>query len=380
MKHNVNLSILADCMPYFGLMVLMLLGGNLLISACAPDHTEAHEAKGGALHADEQSLMPLSGVTIADDFPDYTSAECMRLCDSLYADGVRWVAVTPCGVMRSVHSTEVIWTNWSRRDYRKAIRMIRARGLKVLLKPYIWSNEFYTKQYWTGDVELPSAEARARWFRSYTDFMLDNARFAQEGGAEALCIGLELPKMSPFETEWRALIAELRPVYKGLLTYASHGHEEAANIRFWDDLDFIGVNVYPSLSESHKPSDEELRAGWEPFLRQYAELYERNGKKIVFTETGFRSVVAATYKPWEWPEHTERPANLEQQEQAYRILAEQTYQQPWFAGLFWWKVYTNMNAGGAGNSDFTPQNKPAYRQMVDDFQVLNERFGSGRLD
>jgi hypothetical protein len=42
-------------------------------------------------------------------------------------------------------------------------------------------------------------------------------------------------------------------------------------------------------------------------------------------------------------------------EAALRVFANK----PWFAGMFWWSWYPNPKAGGAGNSDYTPQHKPA---------------------
>lgn len=319
-----------------------------------------------------QSLLPIAGVTIADDFPDYTSEQCKQLCDTLRAAHTQWVAIVAAGYLPSTTATTITWTNWSRRNYAEGIRTVKQRGLRVLFKPYLWSHEFWTKKMWTGVIVQPDSTQRRQWFASYTTWMLDNARYAQQGKADMLCIGLELPGMCMYEREWRALIDTVRTVYSGALVYAAHGMQEAKQMRFWDALDCVGVNIYPTLSASPHPTDDELRNGWQSYQKECAALFTALGKPIIFTEAGFRSVVGAAYKPWEWPEHAARPANDKQQEQAYKILAEQCYHQPWFGGIFWWKFFTapEQNEGPDG---FSPQGKPAFAQMARDFGILAAR-------
>jgi hypothetical protein len=354
-----SLSGVEGCRPIVVILLLALL-------SCSPKREESAPIP----VAHSQSSAPVRGVTIADDFPDYSSDECLALCDSLHNGGVDYVAVTPCGYIPTTNSTKIKQTFWSRRDYAASMQKIRARGMRVMLKPYLWSDEFYTMKTWTGNITQPDAGKRREWFESYTAFMLDNARFAREGGAELLCIGLELPLLTPYEQEWRKLIDTIRKVYSGKLIYAAHGIDEARAIRFWDALDCVGINIYPTLSDSLNPTDAQLKAGWQPIKKELAEFSSRVGKKIIFTEAGFRSVVGAAWKPYEWPEHSSRPVNMMQQVQAYRILAEECYHEPWFCGIFWWKFFTNPHEENAGG--FTPQNKPAYAQMLKDFKRMKE--------
>lgn len=321
---------------------------------------------------------PMAGMTIADNFPDYATDQALVLCDTLKKRGVTWVAVTPCGAMSSITSRNVFWSRWAERDYVGAIRRMRSHGVRVLLKPYIWCNEFWTHKKWTGDIRFADSSDRAAWFESYTQFMMDNARYARDGGADMLCIGLELPQLTPYEDEWRALIDSIRIIYTGPLTYAAHGTEEADRIAFWDKLQFVGINLYPNLSGDVDPDDASLRNGWGPIIKNCARIAEQHQREIILTEAGFRSVVAAAHKPWEWPEHEERPVSMSHQSQAYRILADELYPQPWFAGIFWWKVFTNQSAGGPRDDTFTPQGKPAFDDLQRGFARLHGMFVNGR--
>lgn len=304
------------------------------------------------------------GVTIADNPPDYTSVSCKLLVDSLIASSVSSVAITPCGFLDSIQSVTVQWTNWSRRDYVTAIKTLKSRGLTVFVKPYLWCHDFWTKKLWTGDIDHPDSVRRSAFFQSYSNFILDNARDAQAGGADILCIGLELPRLSSDERAWRMLIRDIRRVYSGKLTYAAHGLSEARLIRFWDGLDYVGINAYPTLSTSQAPSMEELEQGSRVFCADVRRFWDSLGRpEILLSEVGFRSVERAWYAPWEWPEHKPRNVNVEHQALAYQAFGRVVMNEPWLRGVYWWKVFTDEKDTDEGADGFTPQRKPAWAVM-----------------
>jgi len=329
------------------------------------DDTDGRQTK-PTLQTGKPLVFPLKGATVADDFPDYTSAEAGSLYDSLRQAGIEWIAITPCGYIDSTFSTNIVWTNWSRRDYAEGIRNARRHGLKVMVKPYLWSMDFFSKQRWTGDIAFSDSSERAAWFRSYTTWMVECAIYARDGRAELVCVGLELPQLSGYEDQWHHVIDTVRSIFSGALTYASHGLDEAEAITFWNKLDVIGVNIYPTLSMADDPTDDDLRGGWSPVTARLQQLSRRHSMKVCFTEAGFRSVERAYEKPWEWPEHNPRNTNNEHQRQAYQSLAASCYGQPWFGGIFWWKMFTDPRLNNEGRDGFSPQGKPAWEQMKKD--------------
>ena len=311
---------------------------------------------------------PLKGATVADDFPDYTSEDAGRLYDSLKAAGIEWVAITPCGFIDSTFDTSIGWTAWSRRDYSAGIRNAINHGMKVMVKPYVWSMDFWTKKRWTGDIAFADSTGRNAWFQSYTTWILQCAAYARIGGAELFCVGLELPNLTPYTHEWTSLIDAVRAVFPGALTYASHGLDEAESITFWDHLDVVGVNIYPTLSRDDHPTEDDLQNGWIPVTKRLEGLHTKTKLKIILTEAGFRSVERAYEKPWEWPEHRPRPVNDEHQRQAYASLAHACYGKPWYGGIFWWKMFTDPRKKNEGRDGFSPQGKSAWKQMYRDLQ------------
>ena len=124
-----------------------------------------------------------------------------------------------------------------------AIRDAHALGLKVMVKPHVW-----VQGSWAGTVEPPSPDGWRTWFERYRAALLPIARIAAEESAEALSIGTELEKT----TQRPGMAGHHRrgaAGVSGLLTYAAHNVEEAEAVPFWDELDAIGVTLYPPLGD-----------------------------------------------------------------------------------------------------------------------------------
>lgn len=166
------------------------------------------------------------------------------------------------------------------------------------------------------------------------------------------------------DREWRRLIAEVRKVYSGTITYAAN-FDEYREVGFWDDLDLIGINAYFPLRELPDPeiSEEllatELELGWQ---RVYGEIETFLAKKdlgtrqVLFTELGYTRFRDMSVAPWAgdgftllehetgdrlivWPEQPLRP-----NERALAIAALQRVEaarpNPLLAGVLWWKLTT----------------------------------------
>ena len=102
-----------------------------------------------------------------------------------------------------------------------------------------------------GEVDAPSAGV----------FVPAMGNDAQAQGVELMCVGTELTSSVRYEARWREVIARVRSVYEGPLTYAANWHDEYLDIKFWDALDYAGLDPYFPLS------DKEV--AWQlDFLRQ----------------------------------------------------------------------------------------------------------------
>lgn len=272
-----------------------------------------------------------------------------------------YAAVMPFGFIRDlkspeiVHNTERQWYGETRAGAKQYIEMLHKNNIDIMIKPQIWirHGEF------TGHLKMESEEAWKKFEASYESFILEYAELAQEIEVAAFCIGTEL---NSFVTArplfWEQLIAKIKTIYKGKLTYAENW-DTFDNVPFWKELDFIGIDAYFPLSEEETPSLETLKIGWQPHKKKIYKVYDEVDKPILFTEFGYRSTNYTAKEPWN-SNHKIKDVNLTGQTIALQALFDEFWKEDWFAGGFIWKwFHAHDRSGGEENSQFTPQNKPA---------------------
>jgi sugar phosphate isomerase/epimerase len=233
---------------------------------------------------------------------------------------------------------------------RTAIGQAHRLGFSVLVKPHMW-----VPDSWAGAIEPGSEEAWRNWFVRYGTELRRIARIAAEEGAEALAIGTELARTTQ-RTEWSELIALARAEFPRTLFYIAHNAEEAEAVPFWPSLDAIGVSLYPPLgADEDRTGRLELMAD---VARRLDALASRLGKPVLVGEIGLRSAKGAAAKPWESAE--ERTARPDPQLQA-DVLADwlSVLNRPSIHGVLIWRWFSDPAAGGALDTDFTVQGKPA---------------------
>ncbi len=274
----------------------------------------------------------------------------------LKAIGVTCIAITPFGYQRGFDDDAIAFGNRDRSmmDEHLLAEMRHAHelGIAVTLKPHIWSRDFGRGEQWHGTIDQPTPEAHARWWADYRDMALHYAHLAQQGAAEQYCIGTELVKMTTqYPGQWRALIAEIRDVYDGRLTYAAHWYEEWRQITFWDALDSVGIAAYFPLDAPVGATVDELVAAWEPYRQQLEAMHERTGLPIVFMEVGYRPVVDCHIEPWR---HGGGEVSEAAQARAYDAMFIALGDEPWWRGAYVWKTFTDPSRGRgrAGGSDY----------------------------
>jgi len=237
---------------------------------------------------------------------------------------------------------------------RAAIRDARALGFAVVLKPHVW-----VPASWAGAIAMDSEDGWRRWFANYRRELVRIAGIAEDEKADALVVGTELA-LTTARPEWLDLIDGARARYSGTLLYVAHNADEAEAVPFWSRLDAIGVSLYPPLG-----ADDD-RSGRQSAMRAAADrldaLAARAGKPVVVAEIGLRSALGAAAKPWESAE--ERASAADPSLQA-AVLADwlAVLDRPAIRGVMIWRWFTDPNAGGPADTDFTVQGKPAERVL-----------------
>ncbi|MBC8044834.1 MAG: hypothetical protein IAF08_15455 [Rhizobacter sp.] len=273
--------------------------------------------------------------------------------------GANWIAISPFAFSRAGEPAVTFnsprqWWGERAEGVAAIVKAARTEKLKVMLKPHVWVRE----QGWAGDFTLTSESDWKVWEQSYEIYILTMARLADSLRIELFCVGTEYRKATTLRPQfWKSLIAKVRAVYKGKLTYAANW-DEYEDIAFWSDLDYIGINAYFPLVDSDTPSVTMLLAAWKVPALAIKTVQQKFSKPVIFTEYGYQSTNRAVWKQWELEGKWFKPVNLAAQVNGYEALYQAVWREAWFAGGFIWKWYPKRDAGGESNTDYTPQRKP----------------------
>jgi len=256
----------------------------------------------------------------------YGSAQAAEVLDGLRERGVNAVALVPYAAQHA-EDAELRFPLRMERDELVAAsaRHARSLGMRILLKPQVWVRG----GLYPGDLDYPEPERRAQWFASYRQYIERQAALAKEISADVFCVGVEFALLSRHEREWRDIIASVRRLYDGPLVYAANFGEEFESVRFWDALDYIGLDNYYPL-----PADLSTAE----VTRKIEAVHREFNKPVLFTEAGFSTYEQAHERPWE-----DEPGGAHSPEAQARYIEaslEGFYDKPWLHGVFWWKVGT----------------------------------------
>jgi len=358
------------------LPALMIAAGFVVLS-CKKSEMRASVRTDASADTSAFSLLPRDfqrGVNYAHVHRrgmGYGSARSARELDSLRSIGVDCIAITPFGYQEGATSDRIVGYDGKEveqfdrsltdTDLLAEIDSAHVRGIHVMLKPQIWSHDFWNGGEWHGTIHQNSPAEHERWWRCYRAFVLHYAGVAERGRADLYCIGTELVMISTaYPEEWRALIADVRNVYRGKLTYAAHWDREWDSVAFWDDLDFIGINAYFPLDVPSGADLGQLVAAWKPHLERIERFVGSHPRPVLFTEVGYRPVKETFREPWRYSGGEPDPGA---QALAYEALFRALQGRSWFAGIYLWKTFTDPTRAMYDGEDtgFTFRGRPAER-------------------
>lgn len=290
-----------------------------------------------------------------------------RALDTLGGLGVEWVSLSVYGLLDHTCDTSITpeWDSPGQEtaaSVREQIAQAKARGVGVLLSPTL-----YVLDGWRG--ELGQCDEETQWtasqweafWESYDVYISTWVELAEQEQVDIVSLGLELKSITASPTQqarFKSLIATSRSAYSGLLTYSANW-DELEQVTFWESLDFVGVNAFfPLLDEEQlNATPKQLNQGAQQIALYLAQLQPQWGRPILFTEVGYKSHADAAIEPWQWPEDVQTQGVDEAyQAAAYEAIMQAFWDQPWFAGMFWWKSFTDIN--DATQTNFPAQEGP----------------------
>lgn len=281
--------------------------------------------------------------------------------DSIRSIRAEWVSLIPYGFSlkgeaKVQYGGKWQWWGETEEGCIAIANYAKAAGMKVMLKPHVW----VVGQGWPGEFDLETEEEWQEWESTYRDYILKFAHVADSIDADLYCIGTEYRHASvKREVFWRKLIEEVREIYSGELTYAANW-DNYQRVKFWDLLDYIGVDAYFPVSKKKEPSLKELRKGWKEVADNLNAFSEKYDKKILFTEYGFKSAdYNASPDP---PKDQNTRTNFKNQIHSYQVFYESLWGEDFVAGGFLWKwTFRPETLTLESRTDqFSPQGKPVF--------------------
>ena len=351
----------------FGIFIVFLALGCLGLNSCQSAISRTGEESSGPRRNIVTSENKIDGVAFVSPPNKIGDKEAGYILES----NAGWVEYIPYGYCYPNNASvkyDVNFQWWGERfnGTREMIRSAKRKGLKVLVKPHLW----VIGQGWAGELKMSNEKDWEAWEAGYTEYIMTFARMAEEEGVEMFCVGTELKAVTQNRPQFFGDLAdEVRTVFSGKVIYASNW-DNYEFIKFWDRMDYIGVDGYFPLVNNNTPQVDELIKAWDKEKGKLKAASEKLGKPVLFSEWGYLSMDRCGWNSWELEENPGAFAlNLDAQRNCYEAFFKALWDEPWFAGGFVWQWYCDLpNAGGTNDKDHTPQNKPA-------FEVLKEWYG-----
>jgi hypothetical protein len=282
--------------------------------------------------------------------------------DEMKTAGASHVAIVVPWYLKTARSQEIFKHprfTVPMRTVEQAITDARARKLEVFLFP-ILRVEDKSDGGWRGSLEPGDVDA---FFRNYTEYILRFARLAQAHRVPLLSVGSELSTMDLHEDRWRKIIAAVRAVYEGQLTYSANW-DHYQDVRFWDALDHAGVTGYFELADKHAkppvdPALDQLVHSWREHYMRLMRWQYRIGKPLILTEVGYLSQRGAAARPWN--EGAQEALDLDLQRRCYEAFRRVWDAEPRLSGAYFWNWF---GWGGPTSAEYTPRGKPAAREIA----------------
>lgn len=256
---------------------------------------------------------------------EWTSPKGRASLEALAQTGANWVTLawsadqdTPQSTTIDTDAPRVVPAD----QVADTARVAHELGLKVCLKPVVNCADGTWRAYINFlDPPVPGEPSWPEWFADYEEFILGAARVAEEVGAEMLCIGCEMVMADGQEALWRGLIADVRDVYSGLVTYNCDKYQED-RVTWWDAVDVISSSgYYPSGT-------------WPENLERIHGVVERERRPFCFLETGCPSRLGAQVRPNDW--NIPGPADEGSQADYLDEMLGAVAAHPWVGGVMLW--------------------------------------------
>jgi hypothetical protein len=286
---------------------------------------------------------------------------------SLAGTGANWVAINlplaqASGDAESVGADPALTPTPAALAH--AVATAHQQHLRVMLRPLVVAADGTPRD------SFAPADPKA-WLESYGAALAPYLEVARTSQIELVSVGTGFSGLE-VSAPWPKLIADARKGYTGALTYGAAAAPGSAGggyqaVPFWNQLDYIGVEAFFSLSPSPHPKDADLARGWKNAIAAVQAWAKQagGGKQVLFTSVGVPALAGGAADPAHPPVGAD--ADPQVQEAAARTFFTGMNGEFGIAGAFWY-AWEYRATGGPGNP-FAVQGQPA-------LQAIQAAYGS----
>ncbi|MDR2398602.1 MAG: hypothetical protein LBD74_07595 [Spirochaetaceae bacterium] len=239
--------------------------------------------------------------------------------------GATHLILTPPGVQATPQSEQIFFSGEygpEDEELRGFIAFAQSLGLKVILKPTVnCQNGVWRAFINFFDTEVPGEPSWRRWFTAHERFHLHYARIAEDLGCVMFIAGCEMVMAEGQQEHWRELIAKIKGLYSGPVSYNTDKYQED-RLTWWDCVDVISTSAYYPAGS------------WETQLDRIEGVVKKYAKPCFFAETGCMSTVGSPHIPNKWD--LSGALDLPGQAAWYREVFEHCRRRPWVLGFGLW--------------------------------------------
>jgi hypothetical protein len=238
----------------------------------------------------------------------------------------------------------------------EVIAYARELELKIILKPMLnCRNGVWRAHINFFDLEVPCEPKWSKWFANYERYILKYAEIAQRTNCEMFMVGCELVQTERKEEYWRELVAKVRDIYHGPVTYNTDKYQEN-EVKWWDCLDVISSSGYYPQSQ------------WEENLDRIEKVVKQYNKPFFFAECGCMCVKGCQEVPNDWSFEGEIDLNV--QADYFKTMFETVKKREWVEGYGIWDWCSNYQEYLPDDSGYSVFNKPSATVIKDFYETM----------
>jgi len=214
-----------------------------------------------------------------------------------------------------------------------AIRLAKDQNFIVSLRVYVDLKDLEWRCHWNPDN-------KEQTFKSLNKTLKRVAKFSEEHQVELLIIGAEYCQLTTrkYTKEWKKIISTTRDNFNGKITYGANwgevrGIKEWRELKFWPQLDYIGIDHYHPLP--NKVTEKKIAQIQKRRFRQYQNLAQRLKKPLMITELGFPGHYQGHQAPFDW--ELKGRSDESRQAKNYKGTLKAINDVGYFKGVFIWR-------------------------------------------